>query len=247
MSADSPAIPARRETFYDRIADDFDRVMNRYDLARRLEVVFGTLLSGIELSGRRVLDAGCGTGWFSHATGARGARVVALDIGPRLLRHVRQRCPAATIAGDVTALTFSNDAFDVVISSECIEHTTDPRRAVHELLRVCRTGGFLVITCPNRAWHWSCRLANRLRLRPYDGLENWPGWFELRRWIGEAGGQIVRSTGIHAVPFILGPLNPILLRPLDRLGRWLGPLYVNQAVLIQKRPRRVGGTADNNR
>ena len=54
-----------KERFYDTIAGDFDRTMNRYDLETRLRVVFDRLLGGEALAGVLLLDAGCGTGWFS--------------------------------------------------------------------------------------------------------------------------------------------------------------------------------------
>ena len=234
MSVDS-SIPARRgrELFYDTIAEQFDDLMNEYDVRRRLEVVFDEFLGVEDLRGKRVLDAGCGTGRFSEAAWRRGGRVVSLDIGARLLREVRRRCPTTTVCGDITQLALPKDCFDVVISSECIEHTPSPRRAVEELLRVAKPGGRVVITCPNALWHWSCTVANALGIRPYEGLENWPGWFELRRWVAAAGGEVLDRTGIHLFPFVVRAFEPLLQR-LDKLGRRLGAIYVNQAILVTK-------------
>ena len=52
--------------FYDTIADRFDTIVNRFDLDRRLDIVFAEFLTGADLRGRTLLDAGCGTGWFSQ-------------------------------------------------------------------------------------------------------------------------------------------------------------------------------------
>lgn len=222
-----------RELFYDALAPDFDRVMNGYDLRRRIEVVFDELLAGVPLAGRRLLDAGCGTGWFSAAACERGAVVTSVDLGPRLLALTRRRCAARVVCADVQRLNFPDAAFDVVVSSECIEHTPSPGRAVMELLRVCRPGGRVVITCPNRNWRFAIVVANALGLRPYDGLENWPSRAELRRYVELAGGRVLRHVGLHLMPFVLGPFNA-LLRPLDRLGDRLGLFFVNQALLAEK-------------
>lgn len=221
------------ELFYDSIAGEFDQIMNRYDLQRRLETVFDTFLGPHDLTGLNLLDAGCGTGWFSLWACRRGANVTAVDIGPRLLAQVRRKCGARTRLGDVLDLEFRDGAFDVVVSSECIEHTRDPRRAVRELIRVCRPGGLAVITSNNRAWWWLCNLANKLHLRPYEGIENWPSWRQLRRWVEEEGAEVLDMCGIHLFPFQLSWFHPIL-RFLDRFGRTLGPLCVNQAVLATK-------------
>ncbi|WP_448585237.1 magnesium protoporphyrin IX methyltransferase [Thermaurantiacus sp.] len=54
-----------------------------------------TLLSWLpaDLSGARILDAGCGTGALAHALAARGAEVVGVDIAPGLIAVARERTP----------------------------------------------------------------------------------------------------------------------------------------------------------
>ncbi len=225
------------ERFYDTIAGEFDALMNPYDLQRRLEVVFEDLLGGRTLTGLRVLDVGCGTGPFTLAALGRGARITSVDIGVELLRRARDKGAPRPVAGDAAALPFPDASFDVVISSECIEHTTQPERSVADMLRVLRPAGTLVLTCPNRAWRWTVPIASALNLRPYRGLENWPGWRVLGRWVLAHGGTPTRHVGIHAFPFILTFTHP-LLRRLDRLGTVLGPAYVNQGLAAVKGPRR---------
>jgi ubiquinone/menaquinone biosynthesis C-methylase UbiE len=226
--------PRDIELFYDSIAEDFDRIMNRYDLQRRLETVFDEFLAPFDLQGKNLLDAGCGTGWFSLSACRRGAEVTAVDIGPRLLAQVRRKCNAHTLLGDVLDLQFGDGTFDVVVSSECIEHTRNPQQAVRELIRVCRPGGLIVITSNNRAWWWLCHLANRLHLRPYEGIENWPTWGQFRQWVEQENATVIDMRGIHLFPFQVALLHPVL-RVLDRFGRFLGPLCVNQAVLATKK------------
>lgn len=220
--------------FYDTIASDFDLIMNHYDLQRRLEVVFDQLLKEIPLDGRKVLDAGCGTGHFSKWALDRGARVVSLDVGVNLLNEARKKGIPQPVAGDVTQLPFPDATFEVVISSECIEHTPSPELAVSEMIRVLRPGGGLAITCPNRFWHWSCRLANALNMRPYRGLENWPSWSMLRQSVRDNGIDIRKHIGLHLFPFVLKPTHG-LLRFFDQGGDRFGRFYVNQCLLGIKR------------
>ncbi len=221
------------ELFYDSIADEFDDVMNMYDLERRLHVVFDVFLKDVDLRGKRLLDAGCGTGWFSRAACERGAKVTALDIGPRLLGRVRDKCDAETIVGDVLDLELDSDTFDVVISSECIEHTRSPQRAVRELIRVCKPGGYVAITSNNHTWYWLCALANRLDWRPYKGIENWPSWRAFYSWFTTEDVRVVDRRGFHLFPFQLRLLQPFLRR-MDNYGRRLGRLCVNQGILAIK-------------
>jgi ubiquinone/menaquinone biosynthesis C-methylase UbiE len=223
-----------RERFYDTIADDFDALMNPYDLERRIEIVFDQLLAGRSLTNLRVLDVGCGTGPFSLAAQARRASVTSLDIGVDLLRRARSKGAARVLAGDATSLPFANSTFDLVISSECIEHTVDPERSVTEMLRVLRSNGTLVLSCPNRVWRWSAVTASALKIRPYQGLENWPGWWALEQWVRASGGDVTDHRGFHLFPFVLAVTWP-LLRWTDRFGTTLGAVFVNQAIVAVKR------------
>jgi magnesium-protoporphyrin O-methyltransferase len=72
----------------------------------------GTLLSWLpaDLTGRRLLDAGCGTGALALEAARRGAEVVAVDIAPGLIEIARQRTEAAAGPGRITFL--AGDMFD---------------------------------------------------------------------------------------------------------------------------------------
>lgn len=218
---------------YDLIAQEFDSIMSRYDLERRLQIVYEQLLAGVSLKGSRLLDAGCGTGFFSAQAGRLGAHVISLDIGKNLLRETRRKGISAVVAADAARMPFPDAAFDVVVSSECIEHTISPPATLRELIRVLRPEGWLAVTCPNSLWRWSCTIGNAFHLRPYRGLENWPGWKELRLWAEEGGLEVRHQLGLHLFPFVLSPTHA-LLRRLDRFGGRLGRFYVNQCLAGQK-------------
>jgi ubiquinone/menaquinone biosynthesis C-methylase UbiE len=153
--------------FYDSIAADFDKIMDRYDLRRRIETVFDQFLANVNLQDLLLLDAGCGTGFFSAQALKRGAKVFSLDIGINLLKETRKKGLSLLVAADVEKMPFASNTFDIVISSECIEHTTSPQAAVKDMIRILRPGGTIIITCPNHFWYWSRALGNALKIRPY--------------------------------------------------------------------------------
>jgi 2-polyprenyl-6-hydroxyphenyl methylase/3-demethylubiquinone-9 3-methyltransferase len=180
-----------------------------------------------------VLDVGSGTGWFSESAARRGGVVVSVDIGPRLLLRTRARCGSAPVAADACRLPFATSVFDVVISSECIEHTLEPLQAVAEMARVVRRGGLLVLTTPNWLWRWSATVANTLALRPYEGYEHWVSRRQVKETL-RANGLLVQAVrGFHLVPPLLRATWP-MLRRVDRHGQWLSPLMLNYAVKATK-------------
>jgi 2-polyprenyl-6-hydroxyphenyl methylase/3-demethylubiquinone-9 3-methyltransferase len=220
--------------FYESIADDFDSLMNPYDLQRRLSVVFDELLPH-RLVGLRALDLGSGTGWFSEKASRLGASVTSLDISTSLAKITRDRAQSSAVAADALRLPFASGSFDLVVSSEMLEHLARPEKAIAEAARVLAPRGMLVITTPNRPWKWVVDLATRLRLRPYGGYENFLGFDELRRCLQAMGLTIEAHYGFHPWPFQLALLQP-LSRLVDRYfgsGRW-GRWMLNQAVRARR-------------
>ncbi len=224
-----------RALFYERFADEFDTEMNRYEVGKRLRLVYDDALADLDLDGRSLLDAGCGTGLFSAAAAARGAEVTSLDVGERLLAKVAEKCDTRRVVGDLAALPFADATFDVVLSTEVIEHLASPVDGVRELARVLRPGGRLVLTTPNRVWLPALRLANVLGLRPYEGLENWVRMGELRAWLAALGLDVVRLEGFNLLPFV----HPVLHGPndrLDALGRGPAGRAMINMLAVAERP-----------
>jgi len=101
------------------------------------------------LSGKRVLDVGCGKGRFARILheGNADAKIFGMDISPEMLKFV----PAGigSVAGSMTSLPFTSQAFDFVYATESLEHAVEIETAVSELCRVLKPGGRLVIIDKN--------------------------------------------------------------------------------------------------
>jgi 2-polyprenyl-3-methyl-5-hydroxy-6-metoxy-1,4-benzoquinol methylase len=222
----------RRELTHDRLTDRFDDLMDDYDLGRRIDMLVDRFL-GETIRGKRVLDAGCGVGGVTRSLVAMGGRVIGLDIGPRLAAETRARCGCDVVVGSLAATGFGSATFDIVLSSEAVEHTPDPRESVLELYRLVKPGGDLVLSMPNRLWQTPVRVASAVGLRPYDGYENflWPS--QLRGVLERAGATIIEHRGIHLWPFQLVPLRR-LSRYMDNFGVALLPLMINQCLHCRK-------------
>jgi len=222
----------KTEPFFDSIADDFLERMNQFDQQARVDW-FDNALSGHAASDSTMVDVGAGLGHFSSVGQRHMAAVVPVDIAPKLVRRLRSSFPAATIAS-ATSLPFETASVDFVVSSECIEHTMDPRQAVREMLRILRPGGVLFLTTPNLLWRWSVGLAEFLHIRRFEGIENWLSRSAVRRAIIDNGGEIISTSGLHILPFQLTPLLPVI-RLVNERGQWLKPLMINQCWIAMKR------------
>jgi 2-polyprenyl-6-hydroxyphenyl methylase/3-demethylubiquinone-9 3-methyltransferase len=227
--------PTREELSHDRLGDAFEGALSSYDTSRRVEVLAGEFLTDAMVRDRDALDVGCGLGFFSERLHRRGARVTACDIGPGLVARTARRVGCEAVVADALELSaqLGRGRFDLVVSSECIEHTPDPPRAVREMIAVLKPGGYLSLSTPNLLWYPVVRAATVLRLRPFDGLENFSSWWGLRRVIEEAGARVVREQGLHLYPFQLGVHG--LSRLLDRRAQALRGLMINMCFLAQKR------------
>jgi 2-polyprenyl-3-methyl-5-hydroxy-6-metoxy-1,4-benzoquinol methylase len=232
MDASGPAFRSdAKGFFYESFAGEWDAQMNLPELQKRLRIVFGGLLEESEVRGKDVLDAGAGTGWFSRGLTRWGGRVTSLDVGTELMNQVRKKADSHRVVGSVLNLPFPDSSFDVVLCTEVIEHTTGPRHAVSELCRMLRPAGVLVLTVPNRAWHWTVRAANFMRLRPYRGYENWVGYGDLADWTRAQGLVVRREFGFNLLPHTY-----FCRLPFDRLDRIanLHPYMINIALKASK-------------
>ena len=109
-----------------------------------------------DVTGHRVLDAGCGSGPLSAALSAKGAIMTGFDSSPAMLALARQRLGATAdlfVADLSKPLPFADDSFDDVVSSLVLHYLEDWSAPLAELRRVLKPGGLLAVTIqPRDKW-----------------------------------------------------------------------------------------------
>lgn len=96
--------------------------------------------------GTRHLDAGCGAGMAAALSASLGATVSGLDASEALLEIARERTPGGDFRqGDLEALPFDTDSFDLVTGFNSFQYAGDAVEALREAGRVTRPGGMVVI------------------------------------------------------------------------------------------------------
>jgi len=217
-----------REFWEQRLAEQFDLrgtgetglslAYNRACYTLRGEVLARALRAhGVELAGRRVLDVGCGTGFFTDYYLRHGAQVTGLDIAPTSVERLRARHPQATFRlGDVGEDPIEG-TYDVVNAFDVLYHVTDDarwERAVRALAGAVAPGGVLLVTDALHDGERAPREAAHNVMRPLA---------RYRSLVEPAG---LRVLGLHPTHVLLNRelgafrfLNrlPGLLLALDRL------------------------------
>ena len=168
-------------------------------------------------------------GLYEHLASHAG-EVVALDISPMVSATARRRYPRlGSLSADVRAIPLSDESVDAVVSLSTLDHFTDKadiELALHELLRVLKRGGTLILTLDNPA-NPVVGLRNRL---PYAvthplGLVPYPvgrtlGPAEAKLAVSNAGFQVEECTAIMHTPRVLAiPLMNILERTSQDAAR----------------------------
>lgn len=153
-------------------------------------------------AGRRLLDAGCGTGWRLRQTGA--ARAVGLDLSPDMLEQGRSDPDlqgVELVKGDLRALPFCGASFDLVWCRLAIGYLPDPSQCFGELARVCQVGGSLVVT----EFHPEAAAAGLRRTFRHEHIE-----YEL-------------PTFAHSAEHLIATARRAGLRLSDRAQALVGP------------------------
>jgi ubiquinone/menaquinone biosynthesis C-methylase UbiE len=135
-------------------ANDYDRFAEAYTAETEANLINGYYLRPAvlelagEVAGRRILDAGCGSGPLSAALRNRGAVVTGLDTSAGMLALARRRLGAGArlVLADLgRPLPFGDGVFDDVVVALVLHYLPDWTAPLAELRRVLRPGGRLII------------------------------------------------------------------------------------------------------
>lgn len=111
-------------------------------------------------SGDMILDVGCGSGIFTEFFIDAGADVIGLDISVPMIRDACVRLQGksfSSVAGTMYHLPFDDECFDKTVSITALEFVPDAQRAVDEMFRVTRPGGWVVVSTLNSLSSWAER------------------------------------------------------------------------------------------
>jgi SAM-dependent methyltransferase len=198
-----------------------------------------------------VLDAGCGNGTVYRYRWKDSVRVLAgCDISPSIARNTNL---SAAARGDLRALPFTAESFDVIFCRYVLEHLETPQTVFDEFARLLKPGGSLIVLTPSKyhyvaavgRWtpHWFHESVGRVRGNTHEDtfptryLANSRG--ELERLGQNAGFKLRNYLAREVCPnYLLWSLPSFLAgvayeRTVNRVA-WLSPLRVSIIAAYEK-------------
>lgn len=133
--------------FWDRVAwvyDVFANIINRSTNQRLCEMVGNMICPSDE-----VLECACGTGPLTGVIAKKCKILIATDFSAKMLKRAKKKYGSRGNVRfeqtDILQLPYPDACFDAVVAANVIHLLDEPDRALHELERVCRQGGRIII------------------------------------------------------------------------------------------------------
>lgn len=192
-----------------------------------------------------VLDVGCGAGFLSNHLAAQGFRVTGVDLSENSLKVAQLRDQtgrAEYILADAYQLPFADESFDVVTSTDFLEHVSEPRRVLREISRCLKPGGLFFFHTFNKN-----KISELLVIKSLEWfVKNTPEHLhiadlfikpqDLKAWMELENMHLVEIRGVRPV-FLQKPIWRLLttgtVDPKFRF-RWTKSLAVSYTGFAQK-------------
>lgn len=187
-----------------------------------------------DLSGKRILEVGCGRGVFASYLANRfpGAIITAVDFSPAAIdiakRAYGHQSNLSFQVENAESLSFADGSFDWYISCETMEHVHQPEFMMKEIRRVVKTDGKFVVTTENYfnayALVWlKCWLQNRpfesgCGVQPHENFFLFP---QLLFWFRRNGLRVLETRSNHYQWLVFPGVAPSRFCTLEVRGELL--------------------------
>ncbi|MFH1954278.1 MAG: class I SAM-dependent methyltransferase [Pseudomonadota bacterium] len=182
----------------------------------------------------RLLDIGCGYGYFLFACRKEGFEVQGLDVSEWARQYAEQKLGLSVKIGEIGEADWPPGSFDIITMWHSLEHTRHPGLAVSKAAHWLKRNGILVVDVPN-----------------YEGTdarflwEEWDGWqlpyhlwhftpSSLKRLLDISGLEVVKMKNYHSEVIKKKLHSFFMLRPV---ARCIAKLYSGTSVAVTARKR----------
>lgn len=195
------------------ISEVYDRLAGAYEEEEPAQVIDNWPVGEAvlpDIKGKRVLEAGCGTGYHASHLVERGANVVGVDISKEMIEMATEqygdmaRFLQADLRQPVTELDSGN--FDIIVCNHVLVHIEDWRPVMKEFSRLLAEDGQLVMSCDHPF--------KLYRQNEGEDNQNPPDYYEVERFTKKETLETDEDVTIH---FYRRPLVA-MLNPLFEAG-----------------------------
>ena len=178
-----------------KTTSNYQKHISKNPLQRFLiENFYQTLLQIIsDLKPKTILDAGCGEGFtLARLKNNRiGERLEGIEYSLEAISLGKKMYPSISIKqGDIYALPYNDNSFDLVICSEVLEHLEHPEKALTEVIRVSKK--YCLLSVPNEQFFM---ISNFLRGK---NLSRWGNDIEhINHWSKTSFEKFVKESGLN--------------------------------------------------
>lgn len=146
----------KEAAFHDDVVSQGGRAENRYYAYESMTDVLACQDRFLgDISGKSVLDFGCGTGWLTIDLLKKGAEVFSIDISGKSIERTIERVKQFDLGDmhqaavmDCLSLDFADNTFDVIAGNGILHHLPDIDLAIQEIKRVLKPNGYAVFYEP---------------------------------------------------------------------------------------------------
>ncbi len=243
-----------QQEHYDLIAPEYEaHYSDASSLEYRRRFIYDPMFDGLELSGKNVLDAMCGSGQTTDYLVSRGARVTGLDLSHKVIEQFKSQWPTCNaVERSILESGFRDNSFDCISIVGGLHHMHPHlNRTVREIHRILKPGGYLCFMEPHagslpnlirQVWykHDHFFADNEAAIDLTSMKEEFGSHFHFKRvsYCGNVAFLLVLNSLIFRVPLHLKPYYSPALMSLEALfGRAQGKLNSCFAVgQWQKKP-----------
>lgn len=207
----------REQEFHNQIFNDKSRKVTDkfYSIFSLIEQRYLALLSH-QVTGKRILEYGCGEGSSAYLIAQNGGQVTGIDISDYAIEQAQQKANHLNLSivfkhMNAEALEFESQSFDLVCGSGIIHHL-DIEKAYHEISRVLNPGGKAIFMEPlghNPLINWYRNRTPHLRTEDEHPLLQ-PDLKALYRYFGEVKLSYYFLSSLAAIAF----RNTLVFKPL---------------------------------
>jgi 2-polyprenyl-3-methyl-5-hydroxy-6-metoxy-1,4-benzoquinol methylase len=209
----APSLSEQRD-FYARFWRDSALQLHAAEIERLGEIYRAIAVIRAESKGTwSICDLGCGTGWLSHEM-LKFGNVTGVDLSPDGIGLAKTRWPGATFETQDVLRWRPQTRFDLVVSSEVIEHVPDHKAFIETVNAILKPGGHLIMTTPNlrlKKW-WDKADAGQ------QAIEHWLSPAQLRHLLN--GYEILRHETFMFDYLYVGPYRVLSAPKLLAALRW---------------------------